>query len=83
MKLTIIDNRAKCKLCGDIITSTHRHDFVRCKCGEIFVDGGKSYTRCGAGDFKNFISMTVYADEDGNEYTYEEVLKLPRTVLVP
>lgn len=38
-------NKIKCKLCGDIIESKHRHDFVTCKCGKISVDGGNSYQR--------------------------------------
>ena len=44
----IVRNSAKCALCGDEIVSKYRHDFVRCKCGEIFVDGGNSYLRRGA-----------------------------------
>jgi hypothetical protein len=27
--------------------SKHRHDFVRCKCGESFLDGGDDYFRAG------------------------------------
>lgn len=42
--------KAKCGKCGDIIESTYRHDFKRCSCGSIFVDGGNDYFRCG-GDF--------------------------------
>ena len=33
--------------CGDIIESVHRHDFVECSCGSIFVDGGHDYLRRG------------------------------------
>jgi hypothetical protein len=29
----------------DIITSVHRHDFVRCECGKVAVDGGTHYLR--------------------------------------
>jgi len=47
MATKIIRNRAKCLKCGDIIESTHRHDFVSCKCGAIFVDGGLDYLRRG------------------------------------
>lgn len=36
-----------CNLCDDVIQSMHRHDFVRCKCGKSFVDGGDRYVRCG------------------------------------
>jgi len=56
-------NRAKCKLCLSLIESFSTHDFVRCSCGEIFVDGGQSYLRCGANDFKNFIRV----EDDGTE----------------
>ena len=38
-----IKNIAKCLLCGDIIESKHRHDFVTCKCGNLSVDGGQDY----------------------------------------
>ena len=41
----IIKNAIKCKHCGDIIESTHRHDFVFCKCGKVAVDGGHEYLK--------------------------------------
>jgi hypothetical protein len=41
----ILRNAAKCRKCGDIIESKHRHDFVTCKCGAISLDGGRSYFR--------------------------------------
>jgi hypothetical protein len=48
-------NRARCRVCREVIESKHRHDFQVCKCwreskGErgIAVDGGQDYTkRCG------------------------------------
>ena len=44
----IITNKIRCKKCGDIIESTHRHDFKFCKCGAVAVNGGKDYLRrCG------------------------------------
>ena len=43
--MKIIKNSAKCKKCGDVIESKHRHDFVSCKCGAIAVDGGTDYIR--------------------------------------
>ena len=39
--------KGQCLKCGDIIQSMHRHDFVRCECGESFVDGGNDYFRAG------------------------------------
>ena len=41
----IIENKIKCKKCGEIIESKHRHDFKFCKCGAVAVDGGKDYLR--------------------------------------
>ena len=48
MEQEIIINKIRCKKCGDVIVSTHRHDFKFCKCGAVAVDGGKDYLRrCG------------------------------------
>lgn len=58
----IIRNRARCKECGDVIESTHVHDFVRCTCHAIFVDGGREYVRRGmVGDALEV--LTEYAPE--------------------
>jgi hypothetical protein len=51
----IIRNSARCLRCGDEIVSWHRHDFVRCSCGTIGVDGGRDYLR----------RVGNLADEDG------------------
>lgn len=40
-------SKAMCAACGDVIVSKHRHDFVKCKCGKTFVDGGDDYFRAG------------------------------------
>lgn len=37
--------KLKCLKCGDIIQSTHRHDFKWCGCGAVAIDGGDAYTR--------------------------------------
>jgi hypothetical protein len=39
--------RVRCKKCENIIQSKYRHNFVECKCGQIFVDGGDDYFRLG------------------------------------
>lgn len=41
----IVRNSARCLECGEEIVSTHRHDFVRCRCGKLGVDGGQAYLR--------------------------------------
>ena len=45
MKRRITKNAVKCKICGDKIESTYRHDFVTCSCGNVSVDGGHDYLR--------------------------------------
>lgn len=40
-------NRVQCKICFDVIESKTVHDFVVCKGGHIFTDGGQEYQRCG------------------------------------
>jgi hypothetical protein len=60
-QIKLIRNRCQCKLCGTIIESKHRHDFVSCKCGEIFTDGGLDYIRRGFyTDKNNLISLDEY-----------------------
>lgn len=61
-------NRAKCALCGDTIESVSQHDWVRCECGEIFVDGGTEYFRGGFNKAENFIRI----DGDGREIPWAD-----------
>lgn len=55
-------NRAKCRLCGDVIESFHSTDYIMCKCGEISVADGLSM-KCGARDYNNFLRV----DDNDNE----------------
>lgn len=66
MREVVVTNKAQCKLCGDVIESKHRHDFKWCKCGEISVDGGKSYIKRSAKNLGNIIELS-----DTYEETYE------------
>jgi hypothetical protein len=61
----IIRNSAKCRKCGDEIESKHRHDFVSCKCGAIFTDGGKDYFRRG-GNPEDLIDTSIFQPASGN-----------------
>jgi hypothetical protein len=63
----ITKNAAQCGLCGDIIESKYRHNFVSCSCDNIFIDGGLDYFRAGARDMSNFISLAEYEDEKVDE----------------
>lgn len=59
-------NKLRCKVCDDIIVSNHVHDFVRCKCGAIFVDGGDEYLRLGCDKPENVLN------EDGTPFFKEK-----------
>ena len=54
-------NKARCKKCSSVIESRYRHDFVWCKCGSIFVDGGKAYLRRG-GNPEDFEDLSEFYD---------------------
>ncbi len=58
----IISNKARCRLCGDIIESKHRHDWQSCSCGAIFVDGGHEYLRRGAKSFEDLEELSELED---------------------
>lgn len=60
----VVENKCQCRVCEDIIESKHTHDFVRCKCGAIFTDGGKSYIRRGAKSLDNIIDMSITYEEE-------------------
>ncbi len=54
-------NRAKCKLCSDVLESFHRGDNILCSCGEIAIGGGDHRFHCWAKNWKNFERV---ADDD-------------------
>ncbi len=56
-------NRAKCRLCNEIIESFHRGDYVSCKCDEIAVSGGNEKLEVFAKNWANFMRV----DDEGNE----------------
>lgn len=64
--MKIKSNKIKCNNCGDIIESTHKHDFVVCKCWTdegargCAVDGGKHYLRRVG---SNWEDMSEYEEE--------------------
>lgn len=66
MEKQIILNRVKCRSCGEVLTSYHRHDYKTCGCdNETMVDGGNEYQRYGGANLGLVdISPTVYLSED-------------------
>ena len=71
----IVKNRAICLECNTEIESTHRHDFVRCPCGNLAVDGGKDYLKRVAKDFNKCKETSIIAeDKTPEEMDYDEKL---------
>jgi len=64
-------NKAKCKLCNEVLESFHEFDYVSCKCGEISISGGSIRMECSAKDWKNFVRV----DEAGNEIPVKVIEK--------
>lgn len=54
----LIYNAVLCHVCGDLVSSRHRHDFRFCYCGNIAVDGGLEYIR----RVGNGITHNTYTD---------------------
>lgn len=52
----------KCPYCKEIIYSRARHDFRRCSCGNIFVDGGKEYLKYGGENIENIKFFKIELD---------------------
>lgn len=58
----------KCHRCGDTIYSRADHDFRRCTCGKVAVDGGLSYLRVlWFGDQEGMEQVTVEVDATAHE----------------
>jgi len=66
-------NRAKCKICADIIESLHETDLQFCQCGLIFVDGGDKL-KCGAKNWDHFARI----DDAGREVEIKVVDDNPK-----
>lgn len=56
--MKILANAARCRKCGDEIYSAYRHDYKKCKCGAIGVDGGMDYFRS-TGNREDFEDMSI------------------------
>ena len=61
----IIRNSAKCLICMQELESTHRHDYRKCKCGNLMVDGGKDYIRRGWKDFDMIEETSILEEDNG------------------
>lgn len=66
--MKILRNAARCLICDEVIESKFRHDFVTCKGGHFFVDGGRDYCRYGGltadVDVEQLVDASLYEDGD-------------------
>lgn len=60
--MRLLRNSIKCNHCNDEIESKHRHDFVRCSCGKVAVDGGKDYTRTMFDNVSDYTNTSITDD---------------------
>ena len=64
MPLPIKINKIQCNHCGDIIVSKNVHDYVRCGCGKVAVDGGTEYlSRSYTNDLTDYTELSEYDAE--------------------
>jgi len=59
--------KIRCASCNDVIESTHRHDFVKCECGKIGIDGGEDYCKT-IGEHQNIIFEQQIIDQKKHLY---------------
>jgi hypothetical protein len=66
--MRLLLNAAQCTHCKDYIVSKHRHDFVKCSCDALAIDGGTSYVRVLGFGYKN---MCIYEEEPNHFFRRE------------
>lgn len=65
--MKILINKIQCKHCGDIIESKSVHDYKKCKCGKVAVDGGHDYCKREFPKFPtedHYIELSVIEEND-------------------
>lgn len=76
MDKKIVKNIAQCVNCDDIIESNHVHDYKKCKCGLISVDGGNEYLkRTGYPLLIKELSI-FYNSSEVDNYSSSKIVKL-------
>lgn len=61
----IIENKAQCLICKDVIESKYRHDFVTCSCENLSIDGGQDYLKRSCLFPDTFKELSTF--EEGND----------------
>ena len=57
----IVVNKAKCLGCNTVVISKYRHDYRKCSCGALVVDGGTDYLRRGGDPNVTYEELSEYA----------------------
>lgn len=65
-----------CSRCSDVIRSRFRHDFVTCKCGKTFVDGGAAYCRVGGYPVHECGQLVCHDDKPSDEVVAAAVARM-------
>lgn len=82
-ELTLSQNERVCPQCFEHLISSYCHDFRKCSCGYLFIDGGKEYLRMGIDTTKkiefNMYDIDHYND-NAREFSKEHKI-LPLTSL--
>ena len=76
----IIKNCIKCKSCGDVIISTHRHDFKRCSCGRVAIDGGHDYLKRSFTNYSNDYEELSIIQESSNNQSDNDMIIIKKHV---
>jgi len=69
----LVKNAIRCKHCGEVLVSRYGHDFVQCKCGACFADGGLDYLRRGfrTSPDEDYEDLSEYEDVPGYHVEYK------------
>lgn len=62
----ITRNVIRCRHCGTVCESTHRHHYAPCKCGRVAADGGRAYLRR-RGHPDDFEELSEYEETESLE----------------
>ena len=65
--MKIIKNAIRCNICGDVIESKDRHDYVECSCGACAVDGGHDYLRRRFKEKGTYTDLSVTENDAGKQ----------------
>jgi hypothetical protein len=69
-----LDAGVRCLTRGETIESRHRHDFVTCLCGAIYVDDGQNCVRMGGAALESGAWVALFEPGDADDVPEPEVV---------